>query len=138
MTFQIKILENWYFDKRLPQMDKSYFNFYRQIFCSVSFSQIYLNFRLIQNLFFDIAQKANLIFIKIVFFQVGIESFFFQNIQDLSNCNNISLSRVFIIDENINQIYNDKNIKLLKQNFINIALKTCCNLDKLKNITRYL
>ena len=37
----------------------------------------------------------------------------------------MALSFIFSIDKNFIQIYNNKNIKLFCQNFIDITLKTC-------------
>ena len=60
---------------------------------------------------------------KSTLFQIGIEAMFPQNVQHLSNSFYVTLAWVFGIDENIIQINNDKNVKLLSQELIDKTLE---------------
>ena len=55
--------------------------------------------------------------------QIGIQPIFLQNNQNPLNHINIDLSKVLIINKNVIQIYDDKNIEFLGQDLVNIALK---------------
>ena len=57
------------------------------------------------------------------FFQICIKAISPEDFQNPSNSFDVSFSWIFGIDKNIFQIYNDKNIGLLIQDLVNIALE---------------
>ncbi len=61
----------------------------------------------------DIAKKTYLLLIKLILFQVSIQQMLLQLIQNLSNSFYVTFSFIFGIDENVVEIYNNKDIELL-------------------------
>ena len=62
---------------------------------------------------------------KSTLFQVDKKSMPYQNIQQPSHSLYMTLALIFDIDEDIIQINNNKNIKLLGQDLIDITLEAC-------------
>ena len=61
---------------------------------------------------------------EMAFLQICIKAIFAENSQNPLNGFNMTLLRIFGIDKNIIQTNDNKDIKFLNQNFVNIALKT--------------
>lgn len=72
----------------------------------------------------DIAYKVNLILIEPIFFKIDKKAIFSQNIYYLLNNCHMILVRIFSINKDIIQIYDNKNVKLFGQNLIDIILKS--------------
>ena len=79
-----------------------------------------------------IAWKSNFFLIKSSFLQIDIQKKFVQLVEDLMYCLDVAFSLVFSVDEDIIQIYYDKNIKLFRKDLINIALKWCRSISQFK------
>lgn len=72
-----------------------------------------------------IVQKSNLILIKMIFVQIDIYQVYFSLFKDLLyNCY-ITRINIIIINQDIIQINNYKDIKHFGQNLIDIVLKAC-------------
>ena len=57
------------------------------------------------------------------FLKVSKKVIFPQFFENLSNSINVSLAWVLGVDENVIKVNNDKNIKFLNQNLVNIAME---------------
>ena len=55
--------------------------------------------------------------------QIGKQAIFPQNLQDLPHGFHVTLTLILSVDEDIIQIHNDKNIELLCQDLVDIALE---------------
>ena len=65
----------------------------------------------------------NFILIKPIFLQINKKIILLKLIKNPAYDLNVRLSEVFNINQDIIQIYNNKDIKLFSQYFINISLK---------------
>ena len=55
--------------------------------------------------------------------QIGKQAIFSQNLQDSPYCFHVTLTLILSVDEDVIQIHNNKNIKLLCQDLVDIALE---------------
>ena len=69
---------------------------------------------------------------KLALFKVGKKAIFCQFFENLLNGIDVKLVQDFDVDKDVIQINNNKNIKLLGQDFINITLKVGQNVGKSK------
>ena len=60
---------------------------------------------------------------KTILLEVGQKAVFPQFLKNPSNSIDVSLTWVFVVDEDIIEINNDKNIEFLGQDLVNIALE---------------
>ena len=81
---------------------------------------------------YNLASKAIFILIKLTLFEVSKKAVFLQFFEIWLNDMDTRLTWFFGIDKNIIYINNDKNIKILKQDLINIILKTGQSVRELK------
>ena len=82
------------------------------------------------------SRKANFIYIKLKFLEVGKKVIFSQLFKKILKDINIILAWVFSVDKNIIQVNSDKNIELSNQDLMNITLKVSWSIKKPK--THYL
>ena len=69
---------------------------------------------------------------KLTFLQIGIQQEFAQLVKNLTYCLDMAFALIFGVDEDIIQIHNDKDIKLFRENLIDIALKCCQSVGQSK------
>ncbi len=81
----------------------------------------------------NVAKKSHLYLIEIILFQVGIQQIFLSLVQNWLKSFYIVFFFIFGIDKDIIQVYNNKNIKLLYQDLIDISLKYSWYIDQLKS-----
>ena len=62
---------------------------------------------------------------KLTFLQVGIQQEISELFQNLPYGCNVTISVIISVDENVVQIYNDKDIKLPNKDFIDVFLEIC-------------
>ena len=74
---------------------------------------------------YHIAKEPNLFLIKSTILQVGIKRELPELLQNLLYGSNVSISIIISLDEDVIQIYNDKDIKLLSKDLVDIFLKAC-------------
>ena len=60
---------------------------------------------------------------KLTFLQVGKEEMFLELVQNLAYDLNVKLPGVFNIDQDIIQVYDNKDIKFFRQYLINVSLE---------------
>ena len=71
----------------------------------------------------NVAEKSHFLLVESTFFEINIQQVFLSLIQYLLNGFYMLFSFVFSINEDIIKIYYYKNIKLLRQDLVNIVLK---------------
>ena len=69
---------------------------------------------------------------KLTFLQIGIQREFPQLVDNPTYYLNITFSLVFGVDENIIQIYNDKDMEFFRKDFIKVALEYCRSVGQSK------
>ena len=70
---------------------------------------------------------------KSTLFEIGKKAMFPHFLKNLSNGIDMELAWVFDMHKDIMKINNDKNVKLLDRNLINLTLKADCCIRKFKN-----
>lgn len=73
-----------------------------------------------------------IILMETILFQICKKFMFLKLIQNLTHGFNIWLAGVFDIDQNIVQIYDNKNVNFLSKNLVNVALKASWSIKKSK------
>ena len=71
----------------------------------------------------DIAEKPNFVLLKLTFLEIDRQQPFLQLIKHPLNSLYVLFSLTFNVDENIIKIYNNKKVKLFRQNIIDVNLK---------------
>ena len=69
------------------------------------------------------AQKANFFLIKIILFQIVKKAVFLEFSKNSLNGFYLTLVNVFVINQDVIKVYNDRNIKVFYQGFVDIALE---------------
>ena len=65
---------------------------------------------------------------KSIFLQIGIQQEFPQLVENSAYILDMAFALIFSVDGDIIQIYNDEDIELFCEDFIDIALKCCRNI----------
>ena len=69
---------------------------------------------------------------KLTFFQISIQQEFPQLVENPAYCLDVAFALIFGIDKNIIQIYNDEDIKLFREDLIDVALECCQSVGQSK------
>lgn len=79
----------------------------------------------------NIAKELYLILKKLIFLWVSLQQKLFQLVENSSN--GIEMICFVDVDQNVIQVYNDKNVQLFGQNLVDIPLNTGQRIDQVKS-----
>ena len=72
-----------------------------------------------------IAEKPNLFLMKLTLFQVGKQQKLPELLQHPSYSCNANISVIISVDQDVIQIYDDKDVKVLSKDLVDLSLEAC-------------